>query len=76
MNLGLQQLKQDLEEKEQFIQKQYQEIKDNFWRFYSISYMTGKPMPQDFVEYFKVVFDEIEENSSAINKHFMAKRGR
>ncbi len=75
MNLGLQQLKQELEEKEKFVWDNYNEIKANFWKFYTICYMAGKPMPNEFVEYFKKVFDEIDENPAAINKYFMAKRG-
>jgi len=75
MNLGLQQLKTELEEKEQFVMEQYQDIKINFWKFYSISSMSGSPLSNAFVEYFKKVFDEIEDDSTAINKYFMAKRG-
>lgn len=75
MNLGLQFLQAEFEEKEKFVKEKYIEIKDNFWWAVGKFHLMGTPMSNEHIAWFKKVFDEIEDDPTAINKYFLAKRG-
>jgi hypothetical protein len=75
MNLAFRNLMEDIEEKETFITKKYREMKENFWKFYSMTYFADKTMPTECVEFVKNMFDKIDNNPDSISTYFRAVKG-